>query len=107
MYKEVDEEKLFANLTYFLKKIIPVCEKYGIQMAIHPDDPAWPVFGLTRIINNKENILRLMRAVDNPLNGVTLCTGSLGTNPRNDLPGIIAALKGRIHPCAEPPLQQP
>jgi mannonate dehydratase len=97
MYKDLDGEKLFANLTYFLKKIMPVCEKYGIQMAIHPDDPAWPVFGLTRIINNKENILRLMRAVDNPLNGVTLCTGSLGTNPRNDLPGIIAALKGRIH----------
>ncbi|MDR2398577.1 MAG: mannonate dehydratase [Spirochaetaceae bacterium] len=96
-YQGVDEEKLFANLVYFLKAILPTCEKYGIKMAIHPDDPAWPVFDLPRIITNKEQLLRLMTAVDNPYNGVTFCTGSLGTNPANDLPGIITALKGRIH----------
>jgi mannonate dehydratase len=97
MYREIDEERLFANLQYFLGRIMPVCEKYGIRMAIHPDDPAWSVFGLPRIINSKEKLLHLIRAVDNPLNGITLCTGSLGTNPKNDIPDIIAALKGRIH----------
>ena len=82
---------------YFLKKIQPVCEKHGIKMAIHPDDPAWPVFGLPRIINNKENIMRLLKAVDSPFNGLTLCTGSLGSNPQNDICGIIRAAEGRIH----------
>ena len=89
MYKDVDEEKLFNNLVYFLKAIQPVCEKYDIRMAIHPDDPAWPVFGLSRIITDKEHILKLMKAVDASFNGVTLCTGSLGSNPENDIPDII------------------
>ena len=72
----------------FLKAIQPVCEKYDIKMAIHPDDPAWPVFGLARIITGKERLLKLMKAVDAPFNGVTLCTGSLGSNPENDIPDI-------------------
>ncbi|MFP3043204.1 mannonate dehydratase [Treponema primitia] len=97
MYQGVDGEKLFANLQYFLNRIMSVCDKYGINMAIHPDDPSWSVFGLPRIVGSKDQLLRLIRAVDNPHNGVTLCTGSLGTNPQNDIPDIIAALKGRIH----------
>lgn len=97
MYADVDDEKLFANLKYFLEAIMPTCEKYGIKMAIHPDDPAWPVFGLSRIITSKENLLRMIHSVDNPYNGVTLCTGSLGSNPDNDIVDIIHALKGRIH----------
>ena len=96
-YKDVDVERLFDNLVYFLQRIQPVCNKYGIKMAIHPDDPAWPVFGLPRIIINKENILRLMKAVDDDFNGVTFCAGSYGTNLNNDLPEMIRALKGRIH----------
>ena len=97
MYKEIDDEKLFENLVYFLEKIMPVCDKYDINMAIHPDDPAWSVFGLPRIIINKENICRLMKAVDNKHNGVTFCSGSYGTNLNNDLPEMIRALEGRIH----------
>ena len=97
LYKDIDEEKLFANLKYFLEKIMPVCDKYDINMAIHPDDPAWNVFGLPRIIINKENILRMMKMVDNPHNGVTFCSGSYGTNLENDLPDMIRSLKGRIH----------
>ena len=77
MYKDVDEEKLFENLKYFLERIMPVCDKYDINMAIHPDDPAWSVFGLPRIIINKENILRLMSAVDDVHNGVTFCSGPI------------------------------
>ena len=97
MYKDVDAEKLFANLKYFLERIMPTCDKYNINMAIHPDDPAWSVFGLPRIIINKQNILRMMKMVDNPHNGVTFCSGSYGTNLENDLPDMIRSLKGRIH----------
>ena len=96
-YKDVGEQNLFDNLVYFLKKIQPVCEKHDIMMAIHPDDPAWPVFNLPRIINNKENILKLLNAVDSKFNGLTLCTGSLGSNPDNDICDIIKATKGRVH----------
>lgn len=97
MYRNVDDEKLFENLKYFLEKIMPVCDRYDINMAIHPDDPAWSVFGLPRIIINKENILRMMHMVDNRHNGVTFCSGSYGTNRENDLPDMIRSLKGRIH----------
>ena len=96
-YKDVDETKLFDNLVYFLKAIGPVCKKYGIKMAIHPDDPAWPVFGLPRIITGKEKIQKLFKAVDETYNGLTFCMGSLGTNPNNDLVDIIKSSKGRIH----------
>ncbi|MBQ9643142.1 MAG: mannonate dehydratase [Lachnospiraceae bacterium] len=97
MYKDIDEEKLFQNLVYFLKAIMPVCNQYDIKMAIHPDDPAWSVFGLPRIINNEKNILRLMNAVDDVHNGVTFCAGSYGTSLANDLPHMIRTLQGRIH----------
>ena len=97
MYQDVDNEKLFANLKYFLERIMPTCDKHDINMAIHPDDPAWSVFGLPRIIINKENILRMMHMVDNPHNGVTFCSGSYGTNLENNLPDMIRSLKGRIH----------
>ena len=93
----VDSEKLFENLVYFLKRIQPVCEKYDIKMAIHPDDPAWPVFNLPRIITCKENVERLLKAVDAKFNGLTLCTGSYGSNPKNDICEIINVAKGRIH----------
>ncbi len=96
-YKGVTDEDLFENLKYFLERIMPVCDQYDINMAIHPDDPAWPVFGLPRIIINKENIHRMMKMVDNPHNGVTFCSGSYGTNLENDLPDMIRSLKGRIH----------
>lgn len=97
LYKDIDDEKMFDNLKYFLEKIMPVCNKYDIKMAIHPDDPAWSVFGLNRIIINKENILRVIKMVDDPHNGITFCSGSYGTNLKNDLPDIIRSLKGRIH----------
>ena len=97
MYRGIDEERLFDNLRYFLERIMPVCDRYDINMAIHPDDPAWSVFGLPRIITDKEKIQRMMRMVDNPHNGVTFCSGSYGTRLENDLPDMIRSLKGRIH----------
>ena len=97
LYKDVDEEKLFENLVYFLKAIMPVCDKYDINMAIHPDDPSWSVFGLPRIISTQEKLKRMMDAVPNKHNGVTFCMGSYGTNLNNDLIATIKMLKGRIH----------
>lgn len=97
MYKDIDDDKIFENLKYFLERIMPVCDKYDINMAIHPDDPAWSVFGLPRIIISKENILKMINMVDNSHNGVTFCSGSYGTNLKNNLPDMIRSLKGRIH----------
>jgi len=96
MYADVDADKLLDNLIYFLKAIGPVCEKYDIKMGIHPDDPAWPIFGLPRIVTGLDSIARILNAVDKPYNGITLCTGSLGSNPNNDICAIIKAAKGRI-----------
>ena len=96
LYKNVTADDLFNNLVYFLKAIQPVCEKYDIRMGIHPDDPAWPIFGLPRIITGKEGIMKLLKAVDAPFNGLTFCAGSLGSNPDNDLCDIIRSAKGRI-----------
>ncbi|MDL2228701.1 mannonate dehydratase [Treponema sp. OttesenSCG-928-L16] len=97
IYSAIDNEKLFENLKYFLEAIMPVCGKYGIRMAIHPDDPVWPVFGLPRIITSKENLIRMTEMVPNPCNGVTLCTGSLGSNPDTDFIDIISTLHDRIY----------
>ena len=96
MYRDVDAEKLFDNLVYFLEAIGPVCEKYDIKMGIHPDDPAWPIFGLPRIMTGKDSVTRLLDAVDKPYNGITLCTGSFGSNQNNDICEIIKACRGRI-----------
>ena len=99
LYKDVDEEKLFENLKYFLENIIPVCEEYDVKMAIHPDDPPWSIFGLPRIITNRENLERMVKLVDSPYNGLTLCSGSLGVNPENDIPELIRYFgkMGRVH----------
>ncbi|RAZ81170.1 mannonate dehydratase [Planococcus halotolerans] len=96
-YEKVSEEKLWENLKYFLEEIIPVAEENDIRMAIHPDDPPWSVFGLPRIITSKENIRKFLGLVDNLYNGITLCSGSLGANPANDIPEIIREFGDRIH----------
>lgn len=84
-YKNVDEEKLWENLEYFIKEIIPVAEESNVKMAIHPDDPPWSIFGLPRIITNFENLERFINLYDSEYNGVTLCTGSLGCTKTNDV----------------------
>lgn len=98
-YSKVDNEKLFDNLQYFLDKIIPVAEECDVKMAIHPDDPPWPIFGLPRIITNEENIDRFLKLVDNKYNGLTFCTGSLGCSSLNDIPRLVRkySAMGRIH----------
>ncbi|MFW6035325.1 MAG: mannonate dehydratase [Halothermotrichaceae bacterium] len=99
LYQDVDEEQLFKNLQYFLEKIIPVCEDYDVRMAIHPDDPPWSIYGLPRIIITKDNLERMIKLVDSPYNGLTLCSGSLGSNPDNNISEMIKYFgkMGRIH----------
>jgi mannonate dehydratase len=98
-YRSVNAERLWENLEYFLERVVPEAERAGVKMAIHPDDPPWPIFGLPRIVTNGANLDRLTRLVDSPANGVTFCTGSLGASPDNDLPAIVRQLgaRGRIH----------
>jgi mannonate dehydratase len=95
-YQNVTEEDLFHNLEYFLKEIIPVAEKHNIKMGIHPDDPPFSIFGLPRIITNRENIRRVLSLVDSPSNGVTLCSGSLGANPDNRVAEMVREFSDRI-----------
>ncbi|MGE6753740.1 mannonate dehydratase [Rossellomorea sp. NPDC071047] len=95
-YKQVTEEDLFHHLEYFLKEIIPVAEKNNIKMGIHPDDPPFSIFGLPRIITNKQNIKRVLSLVDSPSNGVTLCSGSLGANPDNNVAEMVREFSDRI-----------
>lgn len=98
-YQEVDSERLWENLQYFLERVVPVAEASGVKMAIHPDDPPWSIFGLPRIITDGAALERLVALVDSPSNGVTFCTGSLGPLAENDLPAMIRSLgeRGRIH----------
>ena len=88
-YGEIGEEGLWENLEYFLKKVIPVAEECGVRMAIHPDDPPYPIFGLPRIITNEENLDRFLKIVDSPANSLCLCTGSLGCAAFNDIPNLV------------------
>lgn len=98
-YKAVDEAGLFENLSYFLKAVIPAAEAAGIRMAIHPDDPPRPIFGLPRIVKNFEDLERILSVVDSPANGLTFCTGSLGSDLDNDIVAMVREFsgRGRIH----------
>lgn len=88
-YEAIDAEQLRANWKYFLDAIIPVCEERGVVMACHPDDPAWPIFGLPRIAHSQADFDKMVALHDSPCNTVCLCTGSLGSDPANDIPAII------------------
>ena len=94
-YRALGEAGLWNNLRYFLQAVVPEAERLGIRLAIHPDDPPLPVFGLPRVVSTLEDLLRLTGAVDLPSNGVTLCTGSLGSSRANDVVKIADRL------CAE------
>lgn len=88
-YGALGEEGLWRNLETFLKRIIPVAEEVGVRMAIHPDDPPYPIFGIPRIITKEENLDRLLAMVDSPANCLCLCTGSLGCAKFNDIPRMV------------------
>jgi len=96
-YREVGTEQLWENLAYFLERVAPVAAESNVKLAIHPDDPPWPIFGLPRIITDGPALARLVGLVDSPANGVTFCTGSLGVLPSNNLPAMIRQLGARVH----------
>lgn len=85
LYEDVDKGKLRENLKYFLQQVIPVAEKYGMRLCIHPDDPPFPVFGLPRIVSDKNDIRWILDAVESPSNGFTFCAGSLSAGIQNDV----------------------
>ena len=98
-YNAMSEDDLWNNLKYFLERVIPVAAECDVNMAIHEDDPCWSIFGLPRIITCEKNIDRFLGLVDDPHNGITLCTGSLGCSNKNDVVKMAAkyAAMGRIH----------
>ena len=96
-YKDIDTAKYRENLAYFLREIIPVAEESGVKMAIHPDDPPIPLFGLPRIVSSEEDIAFILNVHDSICNGLTMCVGSLGVSPENDLVGIIERYGNKIN----------
>ena len=96
-YEGIDEEALWKNFAYFLERIIPAAEEAGVNMAIHPDDPPWSVFGLPRIITGGESCARMKEICPSTVNGITLCLGSLGASPNNDIAQIAQDYADRIH----------
>jgi mannonate dehydratase len=98
-YSKVDEEILWQRFEYFLRRVIPVARDVGIKMALHPDDPPCSIFGLPRIVKNRDDLNRALAIVDDPANGLTLCSGSLGADLRNDVPALAREFsrRGRIH----------
>jgi len=96
-YRFVTRERLRQNFARFLEAVIPTAEEAGIRMAVHPDDPPWPLLGLPRVVTCADDIAFVLSAVDSPANGLTLCTGSLGAGAGNDLPDIAKRFAHRIN----------
>lgn len=96
-YKNIDAVRLKQHLFYFLRQIVPVAEGLGLKMAIHPDDPPYPLLGLPRIVSTEQDAVDLLQAAPSPANGLCFCTGSYGVRPDNDLPGMVKRLGDHIH----------
>jgi len=94
-YGPVDETALADNYRYFIQAIMPACESAGVAMAVHPDDPPWPIFGLPRVVKNADDLRRIESFDESPLNGFTICAGSIGADPANNVPAILAEFAGR------------
>ena len=97
LYKDVGVEDLRANLFAFVREIAAVAEEEGARLAIHPDDPSFPIFGLPRVMSNAEDVRKLFAAVPSPACGITLCAGSFGSNPANDLVAMAREFGPRVH----------
>jgi mannonate dehydratase len=96
-YEHIDSIVLKQNMAYFLQAIIPHAERLGIKMCVHPDDPPFSILGLPRVVSTEQDLADVVNACPSPSNGLTYCTGSLGANPANDLPGIVSRLGEHIH----------
>jgi len=96
-YENVRAAELSANLARFLEAVVPVAEEVGVRLAIHPDDPPFPVLGLPRIVSAAEHVAAIFKMVDSPANGLCFCTGSLSARTDNDLPAMVRQFAPRIH----------
>lgn len=96
-YKAIGHDGLRANLTWFLAGIAETCTELGIKMTIHPDDPPYPILGLPRVASTKEDLVSILRSVDQAFNGICYCTGSLGAGTKNNLVEIFEAVKERVY----------
>jgi len=96
-YHDIDAQQLKQHLFYFLQEVVPVAEACGLQLAIHPDDPPFPLLGLPRIVSTEQDAAELLQAAPSPANGLCFCTGSYGVRPDNDLAGMVRRLGGHIH----------
>jgi mannonate dehydratase len=96
-YHGIDAAKLKEHLFYFLKQVVPVAEELGLRMAIHPDDPPYPILGLPRVVSTEKDATELLQAAPSPANGLCFCTGSYGVRPDNDLAGMVKRLGDHIH----------
>ena len=97
LYDGIDRDALRENMRYFLSAVMPVCEEYGVNMCVHPDDPPFQILGLPRIVTNEEDIDWFLRAVDNPHNGLTFCAGSLSAGEHNDTRELARKFAKRTH----------
>lgn len=97
LYEGIDRQALRENMRYFLSAIMPVCEEYGVNMCVHPDDPPFQILGLPRIVTNEEDIAWFLQAVDNPHNGLTFCAGSLSAGTHNDTRELAKKFAKRTH----------
>ena len=97
LYKDINRDALRENMRYFLSAIMPVCEEYGVNMCVHPDDPPFPVLGLPRIVTNENDIEWFLNAVNNPHNGLTFCAGSLSAGEHNDTRELAKKFAKRTH----------
>lgn len=97
LYEGIDRQALRENMRYFLSAIMPVCEEYGVNMCVHPDDPPFQILGLPRIVTNEEDIAWFLQAVDNPHNGLTFCAGSLSAGTHNDTRELARKFAKRTH----------
>lgn len=97
LYKDINRDALRENMRYFLSAIMPVCEEYGVNMCVHPDDPPFQVLGLPRIVTNENDIEWFLNAVDNPHNGLTFCAGSLSADEHNDTRELAKKFAKRTH----------